>query len=79
MDVRQHGKKASEKTSSDSVQNVDLSVLGINSTSFLTRRQEREVKPSKAPRKHSRKSSFSSTNERIGDLSELYIHGAARR
>jgi len=78
MDVRQHGKKASEKTSSDSVQNVDLSVLGINSKSFLTRRQEREVKPSKAPRKHSRKSSFSSTNERIGDLSELYIHGAAR-
>ena len=79
MDVRQHGKKSSEKTSSDSVQNVDLSVLGINSSSFSTRRQEREVRPSKAPRKHSRISSFSCTNERMGDLSELYIHGTSRR
>ena len=75
-DVKLRSKKVEENVSKDSRQNIELSVLGINSTTFLAKKEEQEVKTRKANEKVSSPVSYG--NGRIDDINELFIYGAVR-
>ena len=72
-------KKSVEKMVSDSQQVVELSILGINSSNFPTKKQEQEVKPKRASQRCSTNSPDTSANGITVDVNELFIHGGVVR